>query len=167
MRSGPRCTCAPSGRIAAALPRSAMNSRRLTVTSRSLASSSSLWRRRLARFLRLFLRRLWSLDRRQRFHIFADRGAVGWLELQHILDHRDHRAAGAVAVGRDTILQVVGDVFRAPVAKPLLRHVRHPALAFRIGAARKALARDDAAEEIARAVALGAMAKAVDEIGAA
>ena len=52
-------------------------------------------------------------------------------------------------------------------AKSLLRDVRHPALAFRIGPAGEALRRDDAAEKIARAVALGAMAETVDEIGAA
>src|SRR5262249_8481010 len=46
-------------------------------------------------------------------------------------------------------------------------NVRHPALPVRIGTTGKALRSDDAAEEIARAVALGAMAKAVHEIGAA
>ena len=49
----------------------------------------------------------------------------------------------------------------------LLGDVRHKALPFRIGTAGKALACNDAAEKIARAVAFGAMAETVDEIGAA
>src|SRR6202022_2036993 len=56
---------------------------------------------------------------------------------------------------------------RAPVAKSLLRDVRHPALAFRIRPAGETLRGDDAAEKVTRAVALRAMAKAVDEVSAA
>ena len=51
--------------------------------------------------------------------------------------------------------------------RPLLRDVRDPALAFRIGPAGKALRRDDTAERIARRMAFGAMAGAVHQIGAA
>ena len=50
---------------------------------------------------------------------------------------------------------------------PFLRDVRHPALAFRIGSAGKALRGDDAAKEISRAVTFRAMTEAVDQIGAA
>ena len=47
------------------------------------------------------------------------------------------------------------------------RNVRHPALALGIHTARKAAVSDDAAEDVARAVALGAVARAFHEIGAA
>ena len=57
--------------------------------------------------------------------------------------------------------------FSLQSAQSLLRDVRHPALAFRIGSTCEALRGDDAAEKIARAVTLRAMAQAVDEIGAA
>src|SRR5262249_6371182 len=81
--------------------------------------------------------------------------------------HARHRAAGIVAIGQLPGLEEIGDVLLAPVADALLRYVGYPALAFRIGATREALSRDDAAEKIARAVTLRAMAKTVDEIGAA
>src|SRR5204863_9880827 len=74
---------------------------------------------------------------------------------------------GVVAVGQSAGLEEIGEILHAPFAKFLLRDVRYPALAFRIGTAGKALRGDDATEQIARAVALRAMAETVDEIGAA
>ena len=61
----------------------------------------------------------------------------------------------------------IGDVLFAPFADTFLRDVRYPSLAFRIWPAGETLRGDDATEEIARAVTLGAMAEAVDEISAA
>src|SRR6185437_16717121 len=72
-----------------------------------------------------------------------------------------------VAVGRLSGFEVVRDVLRAPALQPFLRDVRHPALALRIGSTCETLRGDDAAESISRAVTLGAVAEAVDEIGAA
>src|SRR6185437_5096620 len=116
----------------------------------------------------LLLRRpLRPLDRRQRLHIFGDRIPILLAELRGVLDHPHHRAAGAVAVRCLASLEEIGDILHIPVAEPLLRDVLHPTLAFRIGTAGKALRGDDAAKKIARAVTLGTMAKAVDEIGAA
>src|SRR5262249_22070156 len=53
------------------------------------------------------------------------------------------------------------------VGEPFLRDVGHPALTVRIGTACKALRGDDATQDIARAVTLGAMPETVDEIGPA
>src|ERR1700757_3507941 len=108
----------------------------------------------------LLLRPRRSFDRRQRFQIFGDRVAILRPQLRGVLDHGHHRAAGAVAVRRLAALKKISDVLDAPVADALLRDVRHPALAFRIGSAGEALRGDDAPQEIARTVALGAMAKA-------
>src|SRR5258707_11282504 len=79
-------------------------------------------------------------------------------------DHAPHRAAGAVAIGHIAGFEKIADVALAPVAESLLSDVRHPALAFGVRSAGKALRRDNAAKEISRAVALRAMAEAVDEI---
>src|SRR3984893_14937380 len=117
--------------------------------------------------LRRLLRPRRSVDRRQRLEIFRDRRPIFGAELRSVLDHARHRAAGAVAIGHLPGFEEIGDVLRAPVANPLWRDVRHPALAFRVWPAGEALRCDDAAEKIARAVALGAMAEAVDQIGAA
>src|SRR5262249_34139657 len=57
-------------------------------------------------------------------------------------------------------LRVVADSFRRDVWDPTVA-------AFRIGTAGKTLTCDDAAEEVARAVALRAMARAIDQISAA
>src|SRR5207245_11598106 len=100
-------------------------------------------------------------------HIIRDRRAVvGW-KLRSILDHAGHRAAGGVVIGRRPGFEEVGDVLLAPIAYSFLGDVRHPALAFRIGSPGKALRADDAAKEMAGAVTLRAMTKAVHEIGAA
>ena len=88
-------------------------------------------------------------------------------QLRGVADHAHHRSAGGIAIGRLPGLEEIGDVLGAPVAEPLLRDVRHPALAFRVRPPGETLRRDDAAEKIARAVALGAMAETSDEIGAA
>ena len=108
-----------------------------------------------------------SVDRRQRLDVVGDRGAIFRRELRGVLDHAHHRSAGAVAIGHLAGLEKIADVLCAPVRKSLLGDVGHPALAFRIGPARKSLRGDDAAEEIPRAVAFRAMAKTVHEIGAA
>ncbi len=85
--------------------------------------------------------------------------------MRSVLDHARHRAAGGVAIGHLPGFEEIGDVLRAPIAKPLLRDVRHPALAFWIWPAGKTPRGDDAAKKVTRAVALGAMAEAVDQIG--
>src|SRR5258708_1933728 len=77
------------------------------------------------------------------------------------------QASAAMPRGPRAGLKEVGDVLLAPVANSFLRDVRHPAFAFRIGAAGETLLGDGAAEEIPRAVAFRAMAETVHEIGAA
>src|SRR6266851_1939096 len=72
-----------------------------------------------------------------------------------------------VANGHLPGFEEIGDVLRAPIAKPLLRDVRHPALAFWIWPAGKTPRGDDAAKKVTRAVAIGTMAEAVDQIGTA
>src|SRR3984893_10611735 len=108
-----------------------------------------------------------SLDRRQRFEICRDCGAILGRQLRGVLDDARHRAAGAIVIGGRAGFEEIGDVLLAPFGKPFLRDVRHPALAFRIWPAGEALPGDNAAEEISGTVALGAMAEAVDQIGAA
>src|SRR5260370_30130222 len=88
-------------------------------------------------------------------------------QLRGVFYHARHRAAGAVAFRHLSGFEKIRDIFRAPVSQPLLRDVRDPALAFRIGPACKSLRSNDPAEEIPRAVTLRAMAEAVDEIRAA
>src|SRR5207248_733010 len=63
-------------------------------------------------------------------------------------------------------LQQVTNVLIRPVLEPQLRDIRHPALAVRGGTSGEPLSCHDAAECIARAVTFGAMAWAVDQIGA-
>src|SRR5208283_2536746 len=91
-----------------------------------------------------------------------------------VADRLDHRAAGEIAGWIHAVVQEAGDVFRRPgdiLLRPMLQpdrgDVRHPALAVWTGPAAKALAGDDGAEKIARAVALGAVPGTVDQISAA
>src|SRR5947208_1669227 len=89
-------------------------------------------------------------------------------QLRRVLDDTRHRAHGLVALRQVAGLEEVGNVLHAPFGEvAFLRDVRHPTLAFGIRRAGKALRGDNAAEEIARAVALRAMTQSVDEIGAA
>src|SRR5437868_13209336 len=111
--------------------------------------------------LRRLLRPWRALHRRQRFQIFRDRRAVLGRELRGVLDHAPHRAARGIAVRHLPGLQEIGDVLDAPLIQPLLRDVGYPALAFRIRSAGKTLRIDNAAEDIARAVTLRAMAETV------
>src|SRR5262249_25292389 len=108
--------------------------------------------------LSLFLlRRRRSLDRRQVEDIIGHRGAILGAQQRGVLDHLGHRAAGVIA-GRIhavveeacDVLFLPGGVIAAPVAQTRPRGVGHPALAVRRRPAGEALARDDAAEEIAR-----------------
>src|ERR1700730_10425681 len=123
--------------------------------------------------LRLFvaLRRLLgprrSVDRRQRLEIFRDRRPVFRVQLRGVLDDPHHRAADGIAVRHLTSFEQIFDVLCAPLAKSLLRDIGYPTLAFRIWPAGEAVRGDDAAEKVTRAVALGAMAEAVDEVGTA
>src|SRR3954463_16404561 len=87
-------------------------------------------------FFRL-LRPRRSLHRGQRFDVVRDRGAILRRQLRSVADHARHRAASGVAFRRLSALQEIRDIFRAPVAKTLLRDVGHPALAFRIRSAGK------------------------------
>src|SRR5262252_10553688 len=104
----------------------------------------------------------------QRFEVERDRGTILRRKLRRIAHHVPHEATDRIAVGHvsglenalDVALRIVADSFRRDVWDPTVA-------AFRIGAAGKALALDDAAEEVARAVALRAMARAVDQISAA
>src|SRR5262249_48854710 len=113
-------------------------------------------------------RTLRAFDRRQRFEVERDRAAVLRRQFRRIGDHRRHRATDRIAVGQISGLKDAFDVALRVVAYTCRRDVGDPAVAaFRIGPAGKALARDDAAEAIAGAVALRAMARTVDEISAA
>src|SRR5262249_10094358 len=111
--------------------------------------------------------RLRPLDRRQRFYIARDRGAIPGRQLRRVAHDRAHRTADGIAVGqiagledaRDIALRIIADAGRRDVGDPA-------AAALRIRAAGKSLACDDAAEHVARTVAFGAMARTVDEIGA-
>src|SRR5215831_21290404 len=107
-------------------------------------------------------------DRRQRFEVERDRGTIYRRKLRRIAHHGRHQATHRIAVRHisgledalDIPLRVVADSFRRDVWDPTVA-------AFRIGTAGKALTCDDAAEEVARAVALRAMARAIDQISAA
>src|SRR6202035_5170093 len=90
--------------------------------------------------------------------------AIFRAQLRGVPNYPPHRSADGIAIGRLPGFEEIADVLFAPVRNALLRDVRHPALAFRIGPAGEALAGDDAAEEIARAMTLRAMAEAVDQI---
>src|SRR6185295_17690114 len=115
--------------------------------------------------LSLLLWWLRAFDRRQRLDVGRHRGAILGAELRGVADHGRHWAADRVAVRCIAGFEQVGDVLLGVIAERLLGDVRNPALALRIGAARKALRRDDAAEDVAWAMALGAVAGTVDQIG--
>src|ERR1041384_1695933 len=108
------------------------------------------------------LRRLGSLDRGQRADVGRERLAVGRAELLKAADDLGHLAAEAVAVRRLTGLEQLDEILLR-IGQALLRDVGHEAvgIAARIGSAGEALARDDAAQDIARRMAFGAMGRAV------
>src|SRR5450432_6867 len=108
-----------------------------------------------------------SVDRGQRFDVFRDCRAIVRAQLRGVLDDAHHRAADGIAVGRLAGFEQIFDVLCAPLAESLLGDIGYPPLAFRIWPAREALRGDNAAEKIARAVALGTMSETVDQIGAA
>src|SRR5262245_35927845 len=113
-------------------------------------------------------RTLRAFDRRQRFEVERDRAAVLCRQFRRIGGRRRHCARARVAGGQIAGLEDALDVPLRVVAYTCRRDVGDPAVAaFRVGPAGKALARDDAAEAIAGAVALRAMARTVDEISAA
>src|SRR5262249_21092228 len=113
-------------------------------------------------------RTLRAFDRWQRFDVERDRAAVLRRKFRRIGHHRRHRATDRIAVGQISGLEDAFDVPLRVVADSCRRDVGDPAVAaFWIGPAGKALARDGAAEAIAGAVALRAMARTVDEISAA
>src|SRR6266436_1432515 len=108
------------------------------------------------------------LHRRQRFDVKRDRGTIVRRKFRRIGHHGRHQATDRIAVGHVPALEDSFDVALGVVADSCWRDIGDGAVAaFRIGTAGKALACDDAAEEIARAVALRAMARAVDQISAA
>src|SRR5262249_49731591 len=109
-----------------------------------------------------------SFDRRQRFEVERDRGTIYRRKLRRIGHHGRHQATHRIAVGHVSGLEDALDVALRVVADTCRRDVGGGALAaFRIGTAGKALTCDDAAEGVARAVALRAMARAIDQISAA
>src|SRR5262245_19399432 len=120
----------------------------------------------LLRLFRLF-RRLGAFDRRQRLDVGRDRLAVGFGQALRRAHHFGHRSADRIAGGRGAGGENLDDVGLGIIADALGRDVRDPVVAHGGGAAGEALALDDAAEEVARAVAFGAVAGAVDQIGAA
>src|SRR6476620_6749736 len=66
-----------------------------------------------------------------------------------------------------TRLKQIGDVLLAPFAEALLGDVGDPPLARQVRTAREALVSFDRAQNVPRAVAFGAVAGAIDQIGAA
>src|SRR5262249_57844913 len=108
------------------------------------------------------------LDRRQRFDVERDRGTILRRKFRRIAHHGRHQATHRIAVRHisgledalDIPLRVVADSFRRDVWDPTVA-------AFRIGTAGKTLTCDDAAEEVARAVALRAIAPAIAPISGA
>src|SRR5499427_9590976 len=107
-------------------------------------------------------------DRRQRFEVERDRGTIYRRKLRCIGHHVPHQATDRIAVGHVSGLEDALDIPLRVVADSFRRDVWNPTVAtFRIGAAGKALTCDDAAEEVARAVALRAMARPIDQISAA
>src|SRR5438128_12601347 len=112
-------------------------------------------------------RALRPFDQRQRFDVERDRGAIVRRKFRRIGDHCRHRATDRIAVGHVAALEDSFDVALGIIADSCWRDIGDGAVAaFRIGTAGKALACDDAAEGVARAVALRAMARAADQISA-
>src|SRR6266849_926775 len=109
-----------------------------------------------------------SFDRRKRFYIGRHGGAIFGRKLGSVAHDRSHGTADGIAVRQLAGLEDAPDVLLGIIADSGLGNIGNLAVAaFRVGAAGEALACNDSAEAIARAVALRAMARAVDEIGAA
>src|SRR5215470_12581195 len=114
-----------------------------------------------------YSRVLRPFDRRQRFEVERDRATIYCRKLRRTAHHGRHQATHRIAVGHVSTLEDAFDVALRIVAYTRWRDIGDGAVAaFRIGTAGKALAFDDAAERIGRAVALRAMARAVDQISA-
>src|ERR1700683_114865 len=114
------------------------------------------------------------LPGRQRSNVDRHRVAIFLAEQRGVVDDLSHVAARiiagwvhAVVEEARNVLHRPGDLVLAPMTESSRRDVRHPAFAVGRGAAGETLALDDAAEKIARAVALGAVSRAVHQIGAA
>src|SRR5262249_61526275 len=108
------------------------------------------------------------LDRRQRFEVGRDRCAILGGEFGDLAHHGGHRSADGIAVGHVPSLENALDIALRVIADSGRRDVGNPAIAaFRIRTAGEALAGDDAAETVARTVALRAMAWAVHQMWAA
>src|SRR3984885_10288587 len=121
----------------------------------------------------LFLRPRRSLARWQRGDVGRDRLTVGGGELRGVADDFGHAAARIITGRIHAVGEEARDIFLRPggvVASPMLqaswRDVGDEALAVRRRPAGKALALDDGAKRVARAVAFGAMARTVDQISA-
>src|SRR5258707_1281260 len=109
-----------------------------------------------------------SFDRRQRFDIVRDRGAILGRELRRIADDRGHRATDRIAVRHVAGFEDTLDVPFRVTTDPRRRNVGNPTVAaFLIRTAGEALACNDGAEKIAGTVTLRAVAWAFDEIGTA
>src|ERR1700722_12982626 len=118
--------------------------------------------------------RRWPLPWRQRSNVDGHRVAIFLAEQRGVVDDLSHVAARIIAGWVHAVVEEAGDVLHrpgdlvlSPMTEPHGRNVRHPAFAVGRRATGEPLALDDAPEEIARAVALGAVSGAVDQIGAA
>jgi hypothetical protein len=121
----------------------------------------------IAFYSRSPLRMLRSLDRRQRFDIVRDRGAIPGRELRRIADDRGHRATDRIAVRHVAGFKDTLDVPFRVITNSSGRNVGNPTVAaFLIRTAGEALA-DDGPEKIAGTVTLRAVAWTVDEISTA
>lgn len=110
-----------------------------------------------------------SRDRRQARQVGRDRRPIGVAEVSGgALDDPGHGPAGHVAVRPEAGLQVIGQVARAPAADAVLgigRDVGHflAVRPFRVAGELAVLVLG--AQEIARRVALAAVAQVLDQIG--
>src|ERR1041385_5900900 len=115
----------------------------------------------------LFLCRFLPFHRRQRFDVGGNGGAIICRKLRGVAHHLGHLPTDGISFERLPRLEQIRNVVLRPVAEPLRREIGNRALPLRIRPAGEALRGNDAAHEIARAVAFRTVPRPLDQISAA